>query len=575
MRDRWITDWDQSERFPYYTRANVGEVLPDPSSPLNTTLIWDESLVPGWREGYVDEIGTHRPEELSEVRAEVIGNFGGYHYINLSATRMIGRRMPGLTVETFDQAWIGDLTDVPPYVDSPGDECPECTEKAGAKMAWALTTTEFPEVEEGKRRADTASGRATRSARSSTTPRSSSGRASRCPTCATATATTSRRRRCRRWGPRSSQGTSRPSSQPTLLGRLISGLGEVDSAAPSFAMWTLSRSARSSALFSGAFDRGVATVLAELRDADDPAAVQWLDDFEQFEFDYGSRAPNEWDIRSDSWESEPRLALVAIDQMRHADDSLDPRLSLERNRADREALTASLVAQLGTEAERTSFLAASASVGRFFPWRERTKTNCVKVANEVRVAMFELGRRMVARGVIDDHHDITLLCSDELDAFVADPESFAAELRRRRVEYDELFELDPPFVLTSIPPLTEWPRREHHQAALAVSGDVLTGVAGSPGRARGAVRVVHDPFDPGELRARRHPGRAADRPGLDAAVRRGGCGRGGRRRRDHPRGHRQPGARDPVRGVGHYATSRLADGADVEVDGDAGTVTIL
>ena len=114
MRDRWITDWDQSERFPYYTRANAGEVLPDPSSPLNATLIWDDCLVPGWREGYVEEIGTHRPEELSEVRAEVIGNFGGYHYINLSATRMIGRRMPGLTVEAFDQAWIGDLTDVPP-----------------------------------------------------------------------------------------------------------------------------------------------------------------------------------------------------------------------------------------------------------------------------------------------------------------------------------------------------------------------------------------------------------------------------------------------------------------------------
>ena len=85
MRDRWITDWDQSERFPDYTRGNAGEVLPDPSSPLNATLIWDESLVPGWREGYVEEIGTHRPEELSEVRAEVIGNFGGYHYINLSA----------------------------------------------------------------------------------------------------------------------------------------------------------------------------------------------------------------------------------------------------------------------------------------------------------------------------------------------------------------------------------------------------------------------------------------------------------------------------------------------------------
>ena len=28
--DRWITDWEFSSRYPVYTRANAGEVLPDP-----------------------------------------------------------------------------------------------------------------------------------------------------------------------------------------------------------------------------------------------------------------------------------------------------------------------------------------------------------------------------------------------------------------------------------------------------------------------------------------------------------------------------------------------------------------
>ena len=51
------------------------------------------------------------------------------------------------------------------------------------------------------------------------------------------------------------------------------------------------------------------------------------------------------------------------------------------------------------------------------------------------MAMFELGRRMVERGVITDHHDITLLMEDELDAFVADPEAFTDELARRRPAY--------------------------------------------------------------------------------------------------------------------------------------------
>jgi pyruvate,water dikinase len=34
--DRWITDWERGESdwMPYYTRANAGETLPDPASPL-------------------------------------------------------------------------------------------------------------------------------------------------------------------------------------------------------------------------------------------------------------------------------------------------------------------------------------------------------------------------------------------------------------------------------------------------------------------------------------------------------------------------------------------------------------
>ena len=574
MRDRWITDWDQSERFPYYTRANAGEVLPDPSSPLNATLIWDDCLVPGWREGYVEEIGTHRPEELSEVRAEVIGNFGGYHYINLSSTRMIGRRMPGLTVEAFDQAWIGDLTDVPPYVEAPGDECPECTEKAGAKMAWALTTTEFPEVAEGKRRADAAR-----------VERPDLALLDDAALVARARALMPDLRYCYRFHvPTTTLSTVGPAvlaahlatlGRPELLGTLISGLGDVDSAAPSFAMWQLSRSARSAPVVSAALERGVGSVLDELQRSDDPAAAQWLAAFDRFELEFGARAPNEWDIRSDSWETEPQLALVAIDQMCRADDSRDPQRALDRNRAEREALTASLVEQLATEEERASFLAAAASVGRFFPWRERTKTSCVKLTNEIRVAVFELGRRMVARGVIDDHHDITMLRSDELEDFVAAPESFADELRRRRAEYDELFELDPPFVLTSVPPLSEWPRRAHRDAAPATTGDVLEGVGGSPGRARGVVRVVRDPFDPGAF----EPGDILVAPQTDPAwtplfVVAGAV------------------VVDVGAVITHAvivsrelgipcvvsvtdATSRLSPGAEVEVDGGAGTVTVL
>ncbi len=45
--DTWIADTEPSERFPIYTRANADEVGPDPFTPLNWTLTWEQGIVPG------------------------------------------------------------------------------------------------------------------------------------------------------------------------------------------------------------------------------------------------------------------------------------------------------------------------------------------------------------------------------------------------------------------------------------------------------------------------------------------------------------------------------------------------
>ena len=39
MNETWITDWIPSERFPMYTRSNVGEIMPNPCSPLGRDLV--------------------------------------------------------------------------------------------------------------------------------------------------------------------------------------------------------------------------------------------------------------------------------------------------------------------------------------------------------------------------------------------------------------------------------------------------------------------------------------------------------------------------------------------------------
>ena len=104
LPERWLTDWDRSDRMPFYTRANAGEVLPDPASPLGWTLVFEEGLLPGWLRGLVD-FGIYRDGELPMDRPPVAGLFGGYFYINLSHCRVMAIRM-GMTVEAFDAALL-------------------------------------------------------------------------------------------------------------------------------------------------------------------------------------------------------------------------------------------------------------------------------------------------------------------------------------------------------------------------------------------------------------------------------------------------------------------------------------
>ena len=58
MTDGYITDWPTSDRFPHYTRANAGEVMGDPVSPLGWTFGWEGAMVLGLRDANVAKAWT-------------------------------------------------------------------------------------------------------------------------------------------------------------------------------------------------------------------------------------------------------------------------------------------------------------------------------------------------------------------------------------------------------------------------------------------------------------------------------------------------------------------------------------
>lgn len=133
-----MTDWPifdrTSKTFPLYSRANVGEIFPDPISPLNASVGFQANLEPGWRDAFVAcGVWDHDLYD-STVDRNILPAFGSYLYINMSLMRLFGVRVPGMGAEAVDLQYFGDMPGIPSYESEKRDfdDDPAFSEKAGA-----------------------------------------------------------------------------------------------------------------------------------------------------------------------------------------------------------------------------------------------------------------------------------------------------------------------------------------------------------------------------------------------------------------------------------------------------------
>tara|TARA_B100001250_G_scaffold414422_1_gene452722 strand:+ start:18021 stop:19772 length:1752 start_codon:yes stop_codon:yes gene_type:complete len=581
MSEEYFVSTKTSDRYPVWTRANVGEVFPDPVALSTFDFAFQNDggiqiSELGFRDAYI-KIGAFEESEFDPENPVFLGVFGGYAYLNASLMRIFGERAPGLSAQDIDEAFFGVQPGIPAYEQHPDDPSAEAEARIGEVFLWALTTPDLPDVLEQEQRVNAL--RAERPEFSSmgdheivdwiegflnggfrelfaqhifisfltTVPMGIVSAV------------------CEAIG------------RPTDTMKIMAGLGDVESAAPSMAMWELGRIATASEMVNTAFENGIEGLNGRLRDSNEPEVENFVSAFDEFLWSYGSRGPNEWEISCPTWETTPDLALAAIDRMRVSPASAAPQDHQAQLANDRQRIVAEISEMLeGDPAAQGQFLAGAHGASVLMPGRERTKTNCVKFIQEARMAARELGQRMVDRGVYPDVTSFAMLRFSEQHQAIDNPDGWREIIEQRQAVFDLAAAKQEPFVIVGeSEPLSAWPDRDSVSVEPLQTGDSIQGLPGCPGVSEGRARVILDSHDPTAL----EPGDVLVAPLTDPSwtplfVPAAGVVVDVGAALSHAIiVSRELGIPCVVSAT--EATKRIPNGARVRVDGDTGVVTVL
>lgn len=568
----WVCDDEPSTRFPVFTRGNVGETFSEVVSPLTWSVYGPRAWDAGWRDAFCN-IGLFTHDEFKPAgQCEIVGCFGGYVYINMSVTRVLAIRIPGMTVEAIDRSLFGDDASVPPYVADPRDENAARTVDVSSWLASLFTVDPLPLTEQVW--ADVQQHLAGVAA-----PRLTDAQLLERFRALTAPS----RRLFERHVINTYGGnvlasivgqTAQAVNAGELAAQVVAGIGEIESARQSFDLWDLSRLIRRSPQLTAAFDAGLDGLPGRLQAL--PQAREFLEHWWQFIDRWGFLGPNAWEFRSPTYRSDPQIALRMLDRVRAADDSASPAARALRLRTQRDAAIADISARLSDNAQvQAQFLGAARSVGLFMAARERSKSDCARVLDQTRDCVRELGERLVARDILHRWQDVLMVTDVEAERFLNEPRAFISPIRQRAALLEELQRREPPFVFSGEPPPLSAYRPRNSVAAMPGSaGTILTGIGVSPGKHTGRARVIRSLESDSELQ----PGEVIVAATTDASWGPLFLAAGavvvetGATVSHAAIVSRELGIPAAVSVAG--ATQRIRDGSIVTVDGNAGTVVI-
>lgn len=441
----------------YWSTANIGEAMPDVLSPMCWSF-WGPNMEAGARLAYYDfgllpKAGLGVPDDPNEL---LVSYFYGRPAMNLDRLRSLFDPIPGMTADDFERDICGGVRDgLPPIPKSPQTTLKVIT-RAPVGMVLAGRQVQRSAAEQ------------------------------------------------RSWWERAVHDGEGLADPGALLKESAARFREAFRAHVRARFVLMSFHAQLTKLAEGA-GRGELVVrllaglggVTETEVADDLWRVGAGQlPLEAFIRRHGFHGPLEGNVAGASWREDPSGVLPLAKAMAARPADQRPRQREAAMVAGRQAAIDELRAALpGSKKMSVGLLCTAAA--RCVRTTEIGKASFLMALDGGRAATRALGRARVDAGRLEDVDDAFYLTIDELLApLPGDVMELVRFRRERRAEYRRL---ELPLNFTGVPQPSV---RDDDLGGAA--GDVLSGVAGSPGRVEGTARVVVDPFEaeplePGEI----------------------------------------------------------------------------
>jgi pyruvate,water dikinase len=307
-----------------------------------------------------------------------------------------------------------------------------------------------------------------------------------------------------------------------------------------------------------------------------PGGRRFVDELDVFLAEHGHLGQNHDDLRIASWAEAPRLLLGRIAlRLRQPAPPAREREAAQARRAGElaDAVRATLAGRPEELAAFEAVLAHAREIGYLTEghnyWIDRLSQA------RVRALSLRVGRRLVRDKIITEPDDVFFLRRDEVADGLRDGVDRRALIARRRAEHEQNERLSPPYYVGRIPDKPSAGDRFDGPRVASTEADMLLGTGASAGIVRGPARITLSQDDFGRIQ----PGDIIVCPSSNPSwvpvfTVAGGLvtNTGG------VLSHAAVVAREfglPAVVGTTDATTRIADGRFVEIDGTAGTVRLL